>query len=97
MIARLAREPLAWAHALGELLRAGVCAARGEAPAAAATLVRAADALDALDMRLYANAARVYLGGDAASRAEAAMRAEDIRAPARLAAMMAPGFATAGT
>jgi eukaryotic-like serine/threonine-protein kinase len=96
---RLEREGPRWSHALGRLLRAGVVG-RSDRVRARACLEDACAGLEACDMRLYAAAARRRLGqleGGEKGRGEVAeaeerMRAEGVVDPARMCAMLAPGF-----
>jgi tetratricopeptide (TPR) repeat protein len=95
----LEREDAPWGTALARLTRAGVAATRGHNEEANAHLVQAEMGLDALDMTLRAAAARrrrgEILGGhegaELVRRADAVMIAQDIRNPARWAALLAPG------
>jgi hypothetical protein len=97
----IARERMPYATALATLLRAGVAHASGDRDAAAALLRSAATAFDAVDMALYAAATRrtlgKLLGGDEGRElvrlAETWMREETVKNPARITAMLAPGFA----
>jgi hypothetical protein len=96
---RLGRERAAWAQALGRLIEAGVAHGRQDAAGAARLLEDAAARLDAVAMRLYAAAARRRLGrlrGAAgkglADEAEAWMRSQKVANPARMTALLAPGF-----
>jgi hypothetical protein len=99
--ARIAAEKMPWANALAALLRAGSAATRGDEVRAEALLRQAASGLEGAGMALYAAAAnarwgRLVGGDEARSRAAAAeawMRAQAIVAPARMVAMLAPGFA----
>jgi hypothetical protein len=89
-------DALAWA----KLFRAGIAAARGHASRATILLGEAVAGLDAVGMRLYAAAARRRLGrligGDAGkalvAEADAWMASQGIKNPARMTAMLAPGF-----
>jgi len=93
-------ERVAWAAPLAEALRAGLAAIRGDADTAVEALDRAARGFRANGMELFAAAARRRLGevmgGErgAALRGEAErwMRAQGVADPARMTAMMAPGF-----
>jgi hypothetical protein len=84
---------------LQEAHRASVAACRGDAAGAAAGLAEAAVALDALDMALYAAAARRRLGrlrgGDEGralvTGADAWMASQRIANPARMTALLVPG------
>jgi hypothetical protein len=99
----LLRERTAWAGAPACLLRAGVAALRGAREEARASLQAAIARFDALDMALYAAAARRRCGeltpGERGDRLIAAadewMRGQGIQNPARLAAGVAPGFPAA--
>jgi hypothetical protein len=96
----LERERLPWADALARLVRAGVARQRGGKDAAA-LLRDGAQRCEATAMRLYAAAARRYLGhelggaeGQAlAADAEAWMAGQQVRNPGRMAALLVPGFA----
>lgn len=84
----------------GPPLRAGVAAQRGDRPAALLHLEAAVAGFEAAEMALYAAAARRRLGemrgGDAdqalVEAADAWMTRQGVRAPARMTAMLAPGF-----
>ncbi len=96
---RLSRERAPWAQALGRLVEAGVAWGSGDAAGAARLLEDAAARLDAVSMRLHAAAARRHLGrlrGAAgqglADEAEAWMRSQKVANPARMSALLAPGF-----
>jgi hypothetical protein len=97
---RIERERMAWATPLAMLLRAGVAMARDERERAVGLLGDAASRFDAVDMALYAAAARRTLGklvaGDEGralvEQAETWMRSESIKNPVRMTAMLAPGF-----
>jgi serine/threonine protein kinase len=97
--ALLEKERLPWSDGLARLIRAGV--AVGPKRAEAATMLReAADGFEAADMSLHAAAARRLLGdlagGDegraAVARADNWMKGQGIQNPARLSALLAPGF-----
>jgi hypothetical protein len=93
----LERERAPWAAALARLLRAGVAAQRQQETAAMTQLDAAAVALDTLEMRGYAAAARARRGqltGDATAQAGAlaALRAAGAPDPEALTRMLAPGF-----
>ncbi|MCC6555037.1 MAG: AAA family ATPase [Polyangiaceae bacterium] len=98
--AAITREEVAWADAYAALIRAGAAALRGERPRALTLLDGAAAAFDAVDMQLYAAAARrragELRGGEKGLQlllvADAYMAREEIKIPARWAAMLAPGF-----
>jgi hypothetical protein len=96
---RLRRQRAPWGQALGKLVEAGVAFGRGDAAEAARLLEDAAARLDAVSMRLYAAAARRRLGqlrGAAGTglvaEAEAWMRGQKVASPARMTALLAPGF-----
>jgi hypothetical protein len=98
--AAILAEDMPWSNPLAVLLRAGVQATRGEVDAAALLLQQAASGLEAADMALYAAAARWQEGrlasGDRGqalvAASEAWMHDQGIVDPARMAAMLAPGF-----
>jgi len=96
---RLGREHMAWTSVLSSLLHAAVARARGDLDAAIASLNAATEAAEVAEMPMHGAAAArelgVLLGGDEGSRriadADAAMEAEDIRAPERWTTMLVPG------
>ncbi len=96
--ARLCRSDAGWAAALGQLTAAGAATARGRRERAIAGFAEAATRLQALDMSLFAAAARwrhgELVGGDegAARVAEATewMANQGIARPAAFAAVFAP-------
>lgn len=97
---RLEREKFPWTSALAQLLRAGAAAGRGDRTRAIERLANAVNALEAADLHLYAAAARrrqgELIGGAAGAKlvaqAEAWMTGQEIRNPARMTALLAPGF-----
>jgi hypothetical protein len=97
---RLEKPGLPWASTFALLLRAGVAHLRGDAPGAVSRLEAAATAFDAADMKGYAAAARWRLGalkaGDAgralANASETFFRDQAVKEPARVLAVLAPGF-----
>lgn len=97
---RLERERRPDCAALACLTRAGVAAVRGDAGRAVALLTEAAAGFDAADMRLHAAATRRRLGGllrgdegqQMVSAADSWMAGQQVRNPARMTAMLAPGF-----
>jgi hypothetical protein len=86
------------------LVRAGITAIRGDRRRAATLLRDAAGRLDALDMPLHSAAACRRLGGLLGSeegralieQADAELRQRGIVNPARMTAMLAPGFPDPG-
>ncbi|MGZ6123455.1 MAG: hypothetical protein ACXWLR_00755, partial [Myxococcales bacterium] len=84
----------------GSLLRAGVCATRGERERAAHLLQEAAEGFDQAEMSLYGAAARrrhaeLEAGRNREARVAAAddcIGREGIRDPARMARLLAPGL-----
>ena len=98
---RLERQQTAWAVALARLIRAGAASVRGDVIRAEGLLADAAERFDSADMGLFAASARRQLGhargGDEGrvliEQADAQMRAQSIRDPARMAACLVPGFA----
>jgi serine/threonine protein kinase len=96
----LRRERMKWVEPLAAIVDACVRNAEGDRPGAMAALQHAVSLAIAADMPLYAEAARHQLAGllEEVDRARAlrqdaedAMRARDIRAPARFASMLVPG------
>ena len=98
---RIERARMPWATPLATLIRAGAAALAGDAAQAATLCELAARELDGAGMALYATVARWRLGhlvggGDGYALVTAAnewMRAQKVREPRRLAAVLAPGFA----
>jgi hypothetical protein len=96
---RLERERMGWTSLLASLLRAAIANARDDADAAVAALKLSLETARRAEMSMHGAAAAWQLGrllgGDEGARlvvdAETAMNAEDIRAPARWAAMLVPG------
>ncbi len=90
-----------WLGALGELLSAGIAAARGDAQAAVALLRRALTAFDAAGLALHAAVARLRLADLVAGAQGEALRAaaqayaerEQITAIDAVTEHLAPGFA----
>jgi eukaryotic-like serine/threonine-protein kinase len=99
MASELERELPLFAGALASLVSAAVSNAEGNRPAAIAWLRRAIGHSDAAHMAMYAAAARYQLGsllgneeGKGLLRDGGdAMKAQDVRVPARLAGMWLPG------
>jgi hypothetical protein len=97
---RLERERTPWSAAHALLLRAGATSLRGEAPRAASLLEQAVKGFETIDMKLYAAAARrrqgellgVERGQALVTQADTWMSGQGIRNPARMAALLAPGF-----
>ncbi|MGZ3438021.1 MAG: serine/threonine-protein kinase PknK, partial [Polyangia bacterium] len=87
---KLDREKMRWASALARLLRAGVAAQEGERAAADALLGEAIGELEALDMHLYAQAARRARGEVEA--VDRWMSEQQVRNPARMTALLVPGW-----
>ena len=89
-----------WSDPIGLLLRAGIAAFEGRAPLALSYLHDAADRFARADMKLYVAVARRRIGalqddehGRALAReADAWMAGQNIRNPARMTGMLAPGF-----
>ncbi len=96
---RLERDATPFAGALASLLSAAVANAEGDRPRAIASLRRAIVCADAAHMALHAAVARHQLGsllggGEGTTllmQSEEAMKAQDVRVPARFAAMWLPG------
>jgi tetratricopeptide (TPR) repeat protein len=96
----LRREKMPWSDALVPLILAGVAGVRRDSAKAIGLLREAIDRLHAVDMEIFAQAARrrlgQLLGGEEGrlliEESEAWMGAQGIRKPARMAAVFAPGF-----
>jgi hypothetical protein len=97
--ARMKRRRMAWGDALANLTQAGIAAARGNRNAAMALLREAEAGFEAVDMALYAAAARrrrgqLTRGKEGQSLVDAVdlwMAGQSIRNPERMTAMLAPG------
>ncbi|HLK40132.1 MAG TPA: AAA family ATPase, partial [Polyangiaceae bacterium] len=95
----LEREDMPWIRPLESMLRAATAHARGDAATAERALRDAIERASAADMSVHAWCAKRQLGrllgGEDGDRlvgeADAAMKAEDVRAPARMAGMFVPG------
>jgi serine/threonine protein kinase len=101
----LARLRMTWATPMAALLRAGVTVTRrGDDARAVAQLRDAVRGFEAAEMKLYAAAARRRLGGlvggDAGAQmvreADEWMIAQTVKVPAKMTAMLAPGFERSG-
>ena len=96
----IAREKMNWSRPVAELLLASSAHAHGDSTRAVSLLRRALEGFEKAEMALHAAATRARLGalvGGAeglafASACEKWMRDEGVVAPARMVAMMAPGF-----
>lgn len=99
---RIERERMAWAAPYATKVRAAVAMRRGDQATALRLLDRTIAALDAAGMALHAAAVRLrrgeLVGGDEGRALRAAglafMTAQGIKNPARMTAMLAPGFET---
>jgi hypothetical protein len=97
---RIAQRKLAWSSPLEKLIRGGIANLRGKLDEAVVLLDTAEKELLTADMELYAAAARrqrgKLIGGDEGQllvrSADEFMAGQDIRNPARIAAMLVPGF-----
>jgi hypothetical protein len=97
---RIARERMPWSDPIALVLQAGIAFLEGRTPLALRYLHDAADRFERADMRLHAAAARRRIGAlqnDAAGRelqqnAEQWMATQDIKNPAGMTRMLAPGF-----
>jgi len=99
----IAREQTPWGDPLADLVSATAAYLEGDAVLAEARLARAADGLDRADMQLHAAAARQRLGallgadrGRALTdRASDWMAAQQLRNPAHMTRLIAPGWPAA--
>ena len=87
---RLDKENVRWGGALAKLLHAGIAAREGERATADAQLGEAIADLEALDMHLWAKAARWARGER--GRVDDWMRKQNMRNPAAMVALLVPGF-----
>jgi hypothetical protein len=99
-IKRLRNERVEWADALAWLLQAGVAQLRSHGDEAQRCLQHAVERLDAVDMALFATAARARLaalrggrdGGALADRVTSWFSRHEIRSPSRMLGMLTPAF-----
>jgi serine/threonine protein kinase len=97
---RLGRQGTGWARALGKVVTAGAAGVQGPPERALALLLEAEQALAAEQLALHELAVRrrrgALLAGDEGralvAEADAGLRARGVVAPARLAALLVPGF-----
>jgi hypothetical protein len=97
---QIARENIGYAHPYAKLIQAGVAHRRGDDAASVTLLAQAGEEFAAADMNVFAVAARHRLGeligGDRGRElvADATewMSRQEIKNPARLMNLMAPGF-----
>jgi hypothetical protein len=100
---RIASERMAWSDPIALLLRAAVASLERRTPLALGYLDEAVDRFDRADMNLYAAVARRRIGalqddargGEMKRQADEWMAAQNIRNPAAMTRMLAPGFAEA--
>jgi serine/threonine protein kinase/tetratricopeptide (TPR) repeat protein len=96
----IAKENMPWSNPLANLIHAGLAKRRGDDSQAAALVSRAIEGFDASDMKLYAATARRRLGeilggdggGELITQADDWMSRQEIKNPAAVANLMAPGF-----
>jgi len=99
-VRRIEREKMPWSDPLGLLMSAAVAYLEGDAEAAECRLVGALDGFDRAKMKLYAAVARRRLGTlmnddggrELVRRAEDWMASQDIKEPALMTQLIAPGF-----
>lgn len=97
---RIAREEMPWSNPLANMTYAALAKQRGDTSRAVALARQAVDGFEATDMALYAAAARRRLGellaGDEGRQlindSEAWMTKQQIKNPAAVSNLMAPGF-----
>lgn len=97
---KIANEQMRWSNPLAALIHAGVARRRGDDSGSAALISQAIDGFDASDMALYAATARrrlgEVLGGDRGAalvvQADDWMSKQQIKNPAAVANLLAPGF-----
>jgi serine/threonine protein kinase/tetratricopeptide (TPR) repeat protein len=98
---RIANERMSWSDPIASLLNAAIAHIEGRTPVAVRYLDDAVDRFDRADMKLYAAVARRRFGAlqdDARGReqtqqADEWMTAQNIKNPAAMTRMLAPGFA----
>jgi tetratricopeptide (TPR) repeat protein len=96
----ITREQMPWSNPLAMLIYAGLARRRGDDSRSAALIAQAIDSFEASDMALYAAVARRrlgdVLGGDRGtelvSQADDWMSKQQIKNPAAVANLIAPGF-----
>jgi len=96
----IARENMPWSNPLAMLIHAGLARRHGDDSQAAALVSQAIEGFEKSDMKLYAATARrrlgEILGGDGGSelitQADDWMSKQEIKNPAAVANLMAPGF-----
>ena len=99
---KIERENMGYANPLATLIRAGLAKQQGDVASALALTEKALKDFEAADMRLYAVAARrrlgEMLGGDRGlqlvAQTEEWMTKQQIKNPARMLNLLAPGFST---
>ena len=97
---RIAREHMPWSDPIGLLVRAGIAYLEGSPSLALRHLHDAADRFDRADMKLYVAVARRRIGAlqddehgrELQRQAGEWMAAQNIKNPARMTRMLAPGF-----
>ena len=97
---RIERERMAWSDPMALLLRAGIACVEGSTSLALRCLHDAADRFERADMNLYVAVARRRVGAlqhdergrELQRRADGWMAAQNIKNPARMTRMLAPGF-----
>jgi serine/threonine protein kinase len=100
LAAKIGREEMSWSQPLAATIQAGVAALRGDAARVPVLLAAALKGFEKADMALYAAAARRLLGqvtpGDEGrqlvTQADEWMQRQQIKNPARMAIMLAPGL-----
>lgn len=96
----IAKEQMGWSNPLALIIQAGLARRRGDDARAGALLSQAIAGLEASDMALYAAAARRKLGeiiggeqgAELITQADEWMSKQQIKNPAAVANLMAPGF-----
>jgi serine/threonine protein kinase/tetratricopeptide (TPR) repeat protein len=97
---RIAKEQMAWSNPLAMLVHAGLARRRGDDLRSTALISQAIEGFEASDMALYAATARRRLGevvggdrgAELVSQADDWMSKQQIKNPAAVANLMAPGF-----
>jgi hypothetical protein len=97
---RIASEHMPWSDPIALLLRAGIANLEGRIPLALSSLHEAANRFERADMHLYLAVARRRIGAlqddergrELQREADLWMAAQNIKNPARMTRMLAPGF-----
>ena len=98
-IAKVEEDPHVWPRANAAIFRAGIATIRGERDVARTMIERAERAYATADMEVHTAVARIRLGqllggsrgADLRAEGESRLAAQNIKAPEKIARMLAPG------